>query len=205
MAVLNVIHILVARVANFYCISIKNLLNGLSLLSLLKCLSRWCRKYLPILMLVNLQEGGINQTTFLFLSIPRLFEWLLLLISPTLMSLRVLPLLPLCLEVRSSRVKYSSLTWNPLFLWRHHIYLCSPRIFFSHEDSLLILWFTVLGICLSTDLGWFKEIFMYLLAESFLLNVWKYHYLNLVWRQESQLSLSLRLFEFLDLVIWLLK
>ena len=79
----------------------KILLNGLSLL---KCLSRSCRKYLPILMLVSLQNGRLNQTTFLFLFFPRLFAWLLLLIiSPTLMSVRIPRLLLLTLEVKFHR------------------------------------------------------------------------------------------------------
>ena len=121
-------------------------------------------------MLASLQNGGLNQTTFLFLLFPCLFAWLLLLIiSPTLMSVRVPPLLLLTLEVRSTGVKYSSLLRSPLyFRASSYLPLLSSKIFL-HEDSLLILWFTALGICLSTDLGWFEEIFMYLGAESFLL------------------------------------
>ena len=146
---------------------LKILLNELSPL---KCLSRSCRKYLRILMLASLQNEGLNETTFLFLFFPRLFAWLLLLIiSPTLMCVRVPPLLLLTLEVRSTGVKYSSLRWNPLsFRASSYLPLLSSKIFL-HEDSLLILWFTALGICLSTDLGGFKEIFTYLGAESFLL------------------------------------
>ena len=138
-------------------------------MSLLKCLSR-CRKYLPILMLVSLQNGRLNQTTFLFLFFPRLFPWLLLLIiSPTLKGVRVPLLIFLALELRSTVVKYSSLPWNPLsFRASSYLLLFSSKIFL-HEDSLLILWFTALGICLSIDLGWFEEIFIYLGAESFLL------------------------------------
>ena len=121
-------------------------------------------------MLASLQNGGLNQTTFLFLFFPRLFSWLLLLIiSPTLMSVRVPPLLFLTLELGSTGVKYSCLPWNPLsFRVSSYLLLFSSKIFL-HEDSLLILWFTSLGICLSTDLEWFEETFMYLGAESFLL------------------------------------
>ena len=121
-------------------------------------------------MLENLQNGGLNQTTFLFLFFPRLFSWLLLLIiSPTLMSVRFPPLLFLTFELRSTGVKCSSLPWNLLFFRASsYLPLFSFKIFL-HEDSLLILWFTALGICLSTDLGWFEEIFMYVGAESFLL------------------------------------
>ena len=116
---------------------------------------------------MSLQNGGLNQTTFLFLFFPRFFLWL---ISPTLISVRVPPLLFLTLELRTTGVKYSSLPWNPLsFRASLYLLLFSSKIFL-HEDSLFILWFTALGICLSTDLGWFEEIFMYLGAESFLLN-----------------------------------
>ena len=52
---------------------LKILLNRLSLL---KCLSRRFRKYFSMLMLVSLQTGGLNQITFLFLFLPRQFEWL---------------------------------------------------------------------------------------------------------------------------------
>ena len=125
---------------------LKILPNGLSLL---KCLSRTCRKSLPILMLVSLQNGGINQITFLFLFFHRLFPWLLLLIiSPTLKRVRVPPLLFLALELRSTGIKYSSLPWNPLsFRASSYLLLFSSKVFL-HEDSLLILWFTALGICL---------------------------------------------------------
>ena len=85
------------------------------------------------------------------------------------MSVRVPPLLFLTLELRSTGVKYSTLPWNPLsFRISSYLLLFSSKIFL-HEDSLSILWFTALGICLSTDLGWFEETFMYLRAESFLL------------------------------------
>ena len=60
---------------------LKIFLNGLSLL---KCLSRRFRKYLPMLMLVRLQNGGLNPISLLFQFFPRPFEWLLLLVSPTL-------------------------------------------------------------------------------------------------------------------------
>ena len=54
-------------------------------------------------MLASLQNGGLNQTTFLFLFFPCLFSWLLLLIiSPILMSVRVPLLLFLTLELRSN-------------------------------------------------------------------------------------------------------
>ena len=126
----------------------------LNVLPLLKCLSMRCRKYLPILLLAILQNGGLNQTIFLFLFFPRLFgRLLLLIISPTLMSVRVTPLLLLTLEVRSTGVKYSSLPWNPLFFRASSCqHLLSSKIVL-HEESLLILWFTALRICLSTDLG----------------------------------------------------
>ena len=118
---------------------LKIFLNGLSLLN---CLSKKCRKYLPMLMLVSLQKGGFNQTTFLFLL--RLFEGLFLLL-PTLTSVQDPLLLLLTLEPGSTRITYSSLPWNPLFL-RVSSYIL------LHEDRLLIFWFTALGICLSTDL-----------------------------------------------------
>ena len=123
-------------------------------------------------MLASLQNGGLNQTTFLFLFFARLFAWLLLLIIwPTLMSVRIPPLLLLIL-VGSTGVKYFILHWNPLsFRESSYLPLLSSKVFL-YEDSLLILWFTTLGICLSTDLGWFKGIFMYLGAESFLLKGW---------------------------------
>ena len=121
-------------------------------------------------MFVSLQNGGLNQTTFLFLFFPRLFPWLLLLtVSPTLRGVWPPLLFFLALELRSTGVRYSSLPWNPLsFRASSYLLLFSSNIFLP-EDSLLILWFTALGICLSTDLGWFEEIFTYLGAESFLL------------------------------------
>ena len=136
---------------------LKILFNGLSLLI---CLSRRCRKYLSILMLASQQNSGFKQTTFLFLFFPPLFSWLLLLImSPILMSVRVPPWLFLKLELWSTRVKYFSLPWNPLsFRASSYLLLFSSKIFL-HEDSLLIFWFNALGICLSTDLGWFEETF----------------------------------------------
>ena len=83
------------------------------------------------------------------------------------MSVRVPPLLFLTLEVRSTRVKYSSLPWNPLsFRASSYLPLFSSKIFLR-EDNLLILWFIALGIFLSTNLGWFEEIFMYLGAPYF--------------------------------------
>ena len=99
-----------------------------------------------MLMLVSLQNGGLNQTTFLFLFFPRLFPWLLLLIiSPTLREVWVPPLFFLALELRSTGVKYSSLPWNPLsFRASSYLFLFSSKIFLP-EDSLLILWFTALG------------------------------------------------------------
>ena len=79
------------------------------------------------------------------------------------------PLFFLALELGSTGVKYSSLLWNPLsFRASSYLLLFSSKIFLP-EDSLLILWFTALGIYLSTDLGWFEAIFMYLGVESFLL------------------------------------
>ena len=97
---------------------LKIFLNGLSLL---KCLSRRFRNYFPRLMLVSLQNGRLNQITFLFLFFLHLFEWLLL-VSPTLTNPWVpLPLLlpmvmfrPLVTEFTG--FMYSSLLWNPLFL-----------------------------------------------------------------------------------------
>ena len=89
---------------------LKNFLNGL-------CLFRRFRKYLPMLMLINLQNGGLNQITFLFLFFPHLFEWLLL-VSPTLTNagipLRLLLLLSL--EPGFTGFTYSCLPWNLLFL-----------------------------------------------------------------------------------------
>ena len=77
---------------------LKILLNGLFLL---KCLSRRFRKYFPMLMLVSLKNGRLNQITFLFLFLPRLFEWILL-VSPTLRSPWIplpllLPMVTFCL------------------------------------------------------------------------------------------------------------
>ena len=73
-----------------------------------------------MLMLVSLQNSGLNQITLLFLFFPRLFEWLLL-VSPTLMILQVLLLLLLPLSRRS----LGSHTWVYLgirCLWGlHHI------------------------------------------------------------------------------------
>ena len=50
---------------------LKIFLNGLSLLM---CLSRRFRKYLPMLMWVSLQNGELNQISLRFLFFPRLFE-----------------------------------------------------------------------------------------------------------------------------------
>ena len=92
---------------------LKNFLNGLSLL---KFLFRRFRKYLPMLMLVSLQNGGLNQIILLFLFFPCLFEWSFL-VSPTLTSWWVLLLLLLHpLEPEFTGFTYSSLPWNPLFL-----------------------------------------------------------------------------------------
>ena len=89
------------------------------------------------------------------------------------MRVRVPPLLFLTLELRSTGVKYSSLPWNLLsFRASSYLLLFSSKIFL-HEDSLLIIWFTTLGIGLSTDLRWFEETFMYLGAESFLQYIYK--------------------------------
>ena len=143
-------HILCTRVTYFYCVPI----NGLSLL---KCLSRRFRKYLPMLMLVSLQIGGLNQITLLFF--PHLFEWLLL-VSPTLMSVQVPLLLLLPLEPGSTGFTYSSLPWNLLFLKASsYILLLSSKILL-YKDTLLILWFTALGICLNYDLGWLVNIYI---------------------------------------------
>ena len=112
---------------------LKILLNGLPLL---KCLSSRCRKYLPMLMLVSLQNGGLNQTTFLFLFFPCLFPWLLLIIiSPTLRGVWVPPLFFLALELRSTGVKYSSLPWNPLsFRASSYLLLFSSKIFLPEDN-----------------------------------------------------------------------
>ena len=151
-----------------------------------------------MLMFVSLQNGGLNQTTFLFLFFPRLFPWLLLLtVSVTLRGVWPPLLFFLALELRSTGVKYSSLPWNPLsFRASSYLLLFSSNIFLP-EDSLLILWFTALGICLSTDLGvvW-GDIYVSRGGIVLTKRVWTYHYLNSMWRPESLLFLNLRLFEF---------
>ena len=86
-----------------------------------------------MLMLVSLLNGRLNQITFLFLFLPHLFEWLLL-VSPTLMNLWVL--LPLCLpivtfcpwELEFTGFMYSNLLWNPLFWGLHHISFTFPHM-----------------------------------------------------------------------------
>ena len=61
----------VQELLTFMVFLLKKFLNGLSLL---KCLSRRLRNYLPLLMLVSLQNCGLNQITLLFLFFSRLFE-----------------------------------------------------------------------------------------------------------------------------------
>ena len=90
---------------------------------------------------------------------PRLFQWLLL-VSPTLMSAQVPQQLFLPLEPEFTGFTYSSLPWNPLFLRASSYILFLSSKILLHEDSLLILWFTALGICFNDDLGWLESVFM---------------------------------------------
>ena len=102
---------------------------------------------------LQLQDSTSGFLSLVISSLSSLLLWLLSMLYIFLMSVRVPPLLFLTLELRSTGVKYSSLPWNPLsFRASSYLPLFSSKIFL-HEDSLLILWFTALGICLSTDLG----------------------------------------------------
>ena len=95
-------------------------------------------------------------------------------------------------------LKYSSLPWNPLsFRASSYLLLFSSKIFL-HGDSLLILWFTALEICLSTDLGWFEETFMYLGVELFSLKA-----LNVPLFKFNVTSRKSTIFKFE--AIWILK
>ena len=127
-------HILSAKVTNLPVFLLKFFLNGLSLL---KCLSRRFRKNLPMLMLVNLQKGRLNEITFLFLFLPRLFEWsLLLLLSPTSKNEQVSQLLLLPLEPGFTGITKSSLPWNPMFLMASSYILLLFTKIILHEDIL---------------------------------------------------------------------
>ena len=81
---------------------------------------------------------------------------LLLLVLPTLTSAWAPLQFLRSLEPEFTGFTYSSLHWNPLFLRvsSYILLLCSRTLL--HEDSLFILWFTALGICLFIDLGWFE-------------------------------------------------
>ena len=134
---------------------LKILLGGLFLLT---CQSGRFWKYFPMLMLVSLQTGGLNQITFLFLLQPCLFEWFLL-VPHSLKSLyevhtinfqtffvwALLLILPsnlfrlqcTCCTVptTSGRPHGSSIVWA--CQWPSSQPLSSPQL--SHNDSLWAL------------------------------------------------------------------
>ena len=135
-------HIVCTRVTNFYCVPIFKKILGLSLF----------RRFREVF--TNVKVGKFTKwrvkpdLLFLF---SRLFEWLFL-VSPTLKSAWVPLLLLLPIQSEFNGFTYFSLPWSPLFLRASsNIVLLLSKIIL-HEDSLLILWFTALGICFNNDL-----------------------------------------------------
>ena len=88
------------------------------------------------------------------------YIWGIIIVSPILTSAQVPLLFLLPLEPEFTGITYSSLPWNRLFLRASSCILLISLKILLHEDSLLILLFTELGICFNNDLGWLELIFM---------------------------------------------